>query len=110
MFPFLVPNKSAPLGSKCANCENTEIDSDAYMLVSGEPMCDGCIDQIACCCENCDAIVMSDDCEQVELQGLTCRDCIAENYRQCKECDSLVPHENCTHTLHDFICPDCERL
>lgn len=68
-------NPAAPEGSRCANCENAELDSDATMMVSGEPMCDGCIDAICCSCETCDAIVMSDDCEHGERGEFICYDC-----------------------------------
>lgn len=79
MFDYLFinsdKNPKAPANSCCANCENAEIGTDAYMMVSGEPMCDGCIDAICCSCEACEAIVMSDDCAHGERGEFTCYDC-----------------------------------
>lgn len=88
----------------CTHCGEI-IEGDDYDAISGEPVCEDCVDSFTTVCDRCEEIVRDDDVHSDENTCL-CHHCFENYYIRCEECDSIV-HNDDAYEYDGYYCHEC---
>ena len=88
----------------CNHCGEELIEGEGT-TVSGDLLCDECVEELCITCEHCSEVIYTDDSITDDHTWL-CQDCYESYYRRCESCDRII-HDNDVNWHMDL--PYCDR-
>lgn len=91
--------------ASCASCHLWMDDDDSTTVLSGDPVCDGCLSEYYSTCGRCLEWELRDEMTHVhDLDEVYCEDCQNSVLSWCEDCEVYYRYD---HEEHENSC-DCE--
>ena len=89
----------------CEHCGEELIEGEGT-TISGDLLCDECVEELCVICEHCSEVIYTDDSITDDYTWL-CQDCYESYYRRCESCNRIIHDDDVNWHMDLPYCDIC---